>query len=75
MFTLLRNGKPVTGAAEIGDVLRIEVPVGNPVLSSTGKTFLVGGTSGTKNSGFMHTGQGLMVGMNCFIKNPDYVEK
>ena len=69
MFTLLRAGKPHNGAAEVGDVLRIEVPVGNPVLSSTGKTFLVGGTCGTKNSGFQHTGQSIMVGANAFIKN------
>lgn len=69
MFTLLRAGKPHNGAAEVGDVIRIEVPVTSAALSSTGKTFLVGGTNGTKNTGLQYAGQNVMVGVNAFIKN------
>ena len=43
-----------------------------PVLSPTGKTFQVASSHGNTPTSVQINDQALVVGVNCYIRNPDY---
>ena len=59
----------------VGDSLVLTVPLNRPLAESkTGKSLNLYTSNGIVQTAFMHEGQSVSVGLNVFVKNPNYVD-